>query len=53
MFALAQIVYASFLFVTLNDILNEFIQVMPIDYKRVLVERTEHNEEIESVFETQ
>ena len=35
------------------DILNKFIQVMPIDYKRVLVERTEHNEEIESVFETQ
>ncbi len=35
------------------DILNKFIQVMPIDYKRVLVERTEHNEEIESIFETQ
>ena len=35
------------------DILNKFIQVMPTDYKRVLVERTEHNEEIESIFETQ
>ena len=35
------------------DILNKFVQVMPIDYKRVLVERTEHNEEIESIFETQ
>jgi len=35
------------------DILNKFIQVMPIDYKRVLVERTEHNEEIESIFDTQ
>jgi glutamate synthase domain-containing protein 3 len=35
------------------DILNKFIQVMPVDYKRVLVERTEHNEEIESIFETQ
>ena len=35
------------------DILNKFIQVMPVDYKRVLVERTEHNEEIESIFDTQ
>ena len=34
------------------DILTKFFQVMPIDYKRVLVERTEHNEEIESIFDT-
>ena len=31
--------------------LEKFIKVMPIDYKRVMKERAEHNEEIESIFD--
>ena len=31
--------------------LKKFIKVMPIDYKRVMNERAEHNEEIESIFD--
>jgi glutamate synthase domain-containing protein 3 len=30
------------------DILKEFVKVMPVDYKRVLMERQEHDEEMES-----
>jgi glutamate synthase (NADPH/NADH) large chain len=30
------------------DVLNQFIKVMPTDYKRVLAERRRHDEEIES-----
>ena len=33
--------------------LNQFIKVMPIDYKRVINERAEHNEEIESIFDVE
>ena len=32
------------------SVLSHFVKVMPTDYKRVLQERTEHNEEIESTF---
>ena len=31
--------------------LEKFVKVMPIDYKRVMNERAEHNEEIESIFD--
>jgi len=31
--------------------LENFVKVMPQDYKRVMTERREHNEEIESIFE--
>jgi glutamate synthase domain-containing protein 3 len=31
--------------------LEKFVKVMPQDYKRVMAERREHNEEIESIFE--
>jgi glutamate synthase (NADPH/NADH) large chain len=31
--------------------LEKFVKVMPQDYKRVMTERREHNEEIESIFE--
>ena len=30
------------------DILSQFVKVMPIDYKRVLLERKQHDEEIEA-----
>ncbi len=30
------------------DVLGEFVKVMPIDYKRVLLERQQHDEEVES-----
>ena len=33
------------------SVLSHFVKVMPTDYKRVLQERTEHNEEIESTFD--
>ena len=33
------------------SVLSDFVKVMPTDYKRVLQERTEHNEEIESIFD--
>ena len=33
--------------------LNQFIKVMPIDYRRVMNERAEHNEEIESIFDVE
>ena len=39
----------------LNDWENSlefFVKVMPLDYKRVITERRERNEEIDSVFET-
>ena len=32
--------------------LEFFVKVMPLDYKRVITERRERNEEIDSVFET-
>ena len=32
--------------------LELFVKVMPLDYKRVITERRERNEEIDSVFET-
>ena len=31
--------------------LQKFVKVMPVDYKRVMNERAEHNEEIESIFD--
>ena len=34
------------------EVLTQFVKVMPLDYKRVLQERKDHNEEIESIFET-
>ena len=34
-----------------DNSLKKFIKVMPIDYKRVMNERAEHNEEIESIFD--
>ena len=30
------------------EILSEFTKVMPIDYKRLLLERQQHDEEVES-----
>ena len=30
------------------DVLSEFVKVMPIDYKRVLMDRKQHDEERES-----
>ena len=30
------------------DVLEQFVKVMPTDYKRVLVERKKHDEEMES-----
>ncbi|MEX2187754.1 MAG: glutamate synthase-related protein, partial [Pirellulales bacterium] len=30
------------------DVLGEFVKVMPVDYKRVLLQRQQHDEEIES-----
>ena len=32
--------------------LELFVKVIPLDYKRVITERRERNEEIDSVFET-
>jgi glutamate synthase (NADPH/NADH) large chain len=32
------------------DVLRQFVKVMPTDYKRVLRERTQHDEEVEAVF---
>ncbi len=34
-----------------DNSLKKFVKVMPIDYKRVMNERAEHNEEIESIFD--
>jgi glutamate synthase domain-containing protein 3 len=31
-------------------VLAKFVKVMPTDYKRVLRERTQHDEEMEAVF---
>ena len=36
-----------------DNSLEKFIKVMPIDYKRVMNERAEHNEEIESIFDVE
>ncbi|MBW3599571.1 MAG: hypothetical protein KY475_20155, partial [Planctomycetes bacterium] len=30
-------------------VLEQFVKVMPIDYKRVLLDRAKHDEEIESI----
>jgi glutamate synthase domain-containing protein 3 len=30
------------------DVLSQFVKVMPVDYKRVLLQRQQHDEEIES-----
>ena len=30
------------------DVLEQFVKVMPVDYKRVLMERKKHDEEIEA-----
>ena len=30
------------------DVIDQFVKVMPIDYKRVLMQRKEHDEEIET-----
>jgi glutamate synthase (NADPH/NADH) large chain len=32
------------------DVLRQFVKVMPTDYKRVLRERTQHDEEVEAAF---
>ena len=36
-----------------DNSLEKFVKVMPIDYKRVMNERAEHNEEIESIFDVE
>jgi glutamate synthase (NADPH/NADH) large chain len=36
-----------------DNSLEKFIKVIPIDYKRVMNERAEHNEEIESIFDVE
>ena len=42
---------ASLLLDDWENNLEKFVKVMPQDYKRVMTERREHNEEIESIFE--
>ena len=36
-----------------DNSVEKFVKVMPIDYKRVMNERAEHNEEIESIFDVE
>jgi glutamate synthase (NADPH/NADH) large chain len=42
---------AAFLLNDWENNLEKFVKVMPQDYKRVMTERREHNEEIESIIE--